>query len=152
MAVLTGEEVVSGVAINVRSAFSEAEIKKIYKNKPVQGMEKPCVFVHQINADQQNELRGRANRNFLIDVRVHPEDSRADVNSWARVIAERVINAINKIQVSGQQVKARSTEWNVTDGVLHVIMGYSFKVVEVAIPYTKMETLHDNTITIRKGE
>ena len=78
MAVLTGEEVVSGVAINVRAAFSTAELKAIYKDTPLQNIKKPYAFIHQINAEHLNEMRGRAEHNFMIDVRVHPEDTQTN--------------------------------------------------------------------------
>ena len=141
MAVLTGEEVVSGVAINVRAAFSTAELKAIYKDTPLQNIKKPYAFIHQINAEHLNEMRGRAEHNFMIDVRVHPEDTQTNIQTWARSIATKLLEALNTITVSGQSVKSRGIEWKVEDNVLHVITRYAYKVIHVEEPIPDMETL-----------
>lgn len=141
MAVLTGEEVVSGVAINVRAAFTTAELKAIYKDTPLQNIKKPYAFIHQINAEHLNEMRGRAEHNFMIDVRVHPEDTQTNIQTWARAVATKMLEALNIITVSGQSVKSRGIEWKVEDDVLHVITRYAYKVIHVEQPVPDMETL-----------
>lgn len=142
MNALTSEDVVSGVAINVRAAFNTSELKAIYKNLPQQNTVKPYAFIHQINAEHKNEMRGRANWSFIVDVRVHPQDGQVDVESWSRSIALRLIECINTITISGYPVKAKSIEYRVEDGVLHCIAKYSYKVVEAKEPGVDMRTLH----------
>lgn len=141
MAVLTGEEVVSSVAVNIRAAFTTTELKVIYKDTPLQNIKKPYAFIHQINAEHQNEMRGRAEHNFMIDVRVHPEDTQTNIQTWARAVATKMLEALNTITVSEQSVKSRGIEWKVEDNVLHVITRYAYKVLHAEASVPDMETM-----------
>lgn len=141
MIALAGDNVVSAVSVNIRQKFSKAELKAIYKNLSQQNTQKPCAFIHQINFEHQNEMRNRANWSYMIDVRVHPEDNQTDVQSWAREVSLKLIEAINIITVSGQAVKARSIECKVEDGVLHAIASYAYKVVHVVDEAPDMQNL-----------
>lgn len=141
MAVLGAEDVVSAVSKNIRSRFSKERIKAIYKNLPQQNIQKPYAFIHQINAQHQNEMRNRANWTFMLDIRVHPQDTQTDIQVWARAIALDLVEAINIITVSGQAVKARSIDCKVEDNVLHCIASYSFKVIRVEDDAPDMQNL-----------
>lgn len=129
MGALLGDNVVSAIALNIRAAFSQTEMKAVYKNMPKQNIVKPYSFIHQINATHQNEMRNRANWDFLLDIRVHPEDDRTDVQTWARSVSLKLLECLNKITISDQTVKARSVEYKVEDNVLHFIVGYAYKVI-----------------------
>lgn len=141
MVELTGEEVVSAICKNVRDRFSISDIKAIYKNLPQQNIQKPYAFIHQINANHQNEMRNRANWTFMVDVRVHPADGQTDIQAWSRGIALKLIESINIITISGQAVKSSGIEYKVEDGVLHCIASYSFKVLRVQDEMTDMQNL-----------
>lgn len=141
MAVLTGEDVVSAVATRVRSAFSTNEIKAIYKDLPQQNLKKPYAFIHQVNATHTNLLRNRARWGFIIDIRVHPEDERTDVQTWARGIALKLVDAVNTITVDNKPVKSTSLEAKVENNVLHVIASYSYGVIRVETEVPDMGTL-----------
>ena len=141
MSVLGGENIVSAIAVNVRSRFSKDRIKAIYKNLPEQNIQKPYAFIHQINAQHQNEMRNRADWTFMLDIRVHPQDNQTNIQSWAREIALDLIEAINIITVSGQAVKARSVEYKVENGVLHFIVSYSYKVLHIEDEVPDMQNL-----------
>lgn len=141
MAVLGGEDVVSAVSINIRHRFSKDRIKAIYKNPPQQNIQKPYAFIHQINAQHQNEMRNSANWTFMLDIRVHPQDNQTDIQSWARGVALDLIEAINIITVSGQAVKAKSIEYKVEDNVLHFIVSYSYRVLHIEDDAPDMQTL-----------
>ena len=141
MSVLTSEDVVSAVATNVRSQFSTSEIKAIYKDLPQQNIKKPYAFIHQVNVTHTNLLKNRARWGFIIDIRVHPEDERTDIQTWARGIALRTIEAVNKITIAGQPVKATSIEYKVESDVLHVIVSYSYGVLHVDSEAPDMQTM-----------
>ena len=138
---LTAEDVVSAIAINVRSNFSTSEIKKIYKDLPQQNIQKPYAFIHQIQGSHQNELKNRATWNYLLDVRVHPENTQTNIQTWARGIALKLLKALNVITISGMAVKGKSIEWKVEDGVLHFIVSYSFRVIDIREDIPDMQTL-----------
>lgn len=131
MATLTGEDVVSAISKRVRSMFSQSEIKAIYKDLPQQNIKKPYAFIHQVNATHTNQLRNKGRWGFIIDVRVHPEDERTDIQTWARGISLKMLEAINIITVDGSPVKSTSLEYKVEDNVLHVIASYSYGVVHI---------------------
>jgi hypothetical protein len=141
MTALAGDDVVSAVARNIRSNFSDADIKTIYKNLPQQNIQKPYAFIHQINAEHINRIRNRADWVFMLDVRVHPKDGQTDVQSWARAIALKLICALNVITISNQPVKARSIEYRVEDNVLHFIVSYKYGVLCVQDEMPDMQTL-----------
>lgn len=141
MSALGAEDVVSAVSLNVRRMFSTAELKAVYKNLPQQNIQKPYAFIHQLSAEHKNERGNRAEWRFLLDIRVHPEDDRTDVESWARGIALKLIECINTITVSEQSVKALSIEYKVENNVLHCIVSYKYKVVHVRDEVPDMQTL-----------
>lgn len=141
MAILTGEEVVSGVSRNIRAAFTKEELPAIYKDTPIQNVIKPYAFIHQIIAEHSNEMRGRAQHNFIIDVRIHPPDGKTNIQTWARAMATKLLEALNTITVSEQAVKSYGIEWKVEDDVLHFITKYAFKVVHTEEPVPDMQTL-----------
>lgn len=141
MATLTGEDVVSAVSKRVRSTFSTAEIKAIYKDLPQQNIKKPYAFIHQVNATHSNQLRNKANWGFIIDVRVHLEDEQTNIQTWARDVGIRLMEAINIIIVDGRPVKSVSLEYKVEENVLHVIASYSYRVVQIEDDGPNMETL-----------
>ena len=141
MSALSGEDVVSAISTNIRSMFSKTELKAIYKNSPVQNIQKPYAFIHQINSEHHNLMKNRANWITMLDIRVHPDDGQTDVQSWARGVALKLIDAINIITISGQPVRARSIEWRVEDNVLHFIVSYAFRVIRIEEDIPSMENL-----------
>lgn len=151
MSALGAEDVVSAVSLNVRRMFSTAELKAVYKNLPQQNIQKPYAFIHQLNAEHKNERGNRAEWMFMLDIRVHPEDDRTDVQSWARGIALKLIEAVNIITISGQTVKSISMEYRVEDNVLHFIVSYKYKVVHVQDEAPDMQTmLYGEHLKIKK--
>lgn len=143
MAALTGEDVLSGIALKLSSQISSAEIAKIYKNKPLQGMEKPCAFLHQIDYAQTNEMRNRANRDYLVDIRVHPADDEQKIQSWGAKLGEKILTSVSSININDKPVKLKRGEWKIESDVLHVIVSYSFKVIQEITDTTPfMETLN----------
>lgn len=141
MPALGGDDVVSAVSKNIRQRISKERLKALYKELPQQNIQKPYGFIHQINAQHKNEMRNRAEWNFMLDIRIHPEDDRVDIQSWAREMALDLIEAINIIAVSGQAVKARSIEYKVEDKVLHCIVSYSYKVLHIEDEAPDMQNL-----------
>lgn len=141
MALLTGEDVVSAVSMRVRSTFSTAEIKAIYKDLPQQNIQKPYAFIHQVNATHTNQLRNTARWGFIIDIRVHPDNKQTNVQTWARDIGNRLIGAVNIITVDGKPVKSTSLEYKVEDNVLHCIVSYSYRVLHIEDDVPDMGTL-----------
>lgn len=127
---LTGTEVVSAISKLLRAKFTTLEAVKIYKDKPIQGMQKPCFFLHQINFDSTPEMKTRAQRDYLVDVRYHPKDTDTEALTTMNTIAEKLSDALCGIPIVGQTVKSGGMNSTVVDGVLHFIVSYSFKAIK----------------------
>ena len=46
---LTGQEVISEIVTRLRTRFTTDQFKEVYKDKTVQGMVLPCIFVESVN-------------------------------------------------------------------------------------------------------
>ena len=138
---LTGQEVISELVTRLRTRFTTNQFKEVYKDKPVQGMVLPCIFVESVNTVSTAQIGRYAMWDHSVDVRCHPPKMKNDTQTWARGVAVMVLEAISKIQVSGQQVKATRMEWRVVDDVLHVTARYSYRVLQTGDVIPDMQTL-----------
>lgn len=141
MEALTGQEVVSAISTKLRARFTSAEFLEIYKDKPVQSVKTPYIFIHSIESSYTPELRGYGWWDNIIDIRCHPGRMQTDVHTWARKLGPIIASCVSLIIVCGQQVKARSVTWRVEDDVLHVIAPYRYRVTEVVEAQPNMNTL-----------
>ena len=138
---LTGQEVISELVTRLRTRFTTNQFKEVYKDKPVQGMVLPCIFVESVNTVSTAQIGRYAMWEHSVDVRCHPRKMQNDIQTWARGIAVMVLEAISRIQISGQQVKATRMEWRVVDDVLHVTARYSYRVLQTGDVIPDMQTL-----------
>lgn len=141
MSALTGQEVVSAISTKLRSRFTTSQIAEIYKDKPVQHMALPCIFIHEVDAAHRPAMRNTGWWDYIIDIRCHPDTMRTNISTWGRGLAVMILETVETIEVSGDIVKIRDAEWKVEDGVLHVIVKYSFRVYSVGTEIPDMETL-----------
>ena len=141
MAALTGQEIVSDIAKRLRSRFSSKEFAEIYKDKPVQSMQTPCIFIHSVETTHSPERRGYAWWDEIVDIRCHPGRMQTNIYSWARRLGPMILESVECLTVDGQQVRARNATWRVEDGVLHVILPYRYRVVRALEEAPDMETL-----------
>lgn len=141
MAALTGQEIVSEIAKRLRSRFSEKEFAEIYKDKPVQSMKTPCIFIHSVETAHIPELRNYAWWDCILDIRCHPGRMCTNVQTWARSLIPMIVECVEHITITGQQVKVRNVTSRVEDDVLHVVVSYKFRVVHKPGEAPNMETL-----------
>lgn len=134
MAQITGLSLISAVTKTIRDAIPITELKVVYKDKPQQGMVKPCAFVHQIEAEHRQSLRLRGERFYTIDIRCHPEDKQSNINTWAYQLSDKIIAAVQSIYLLNDAkypIRARKLSWRVEQDVLHVIASYSLRVTSI---------------------
>lgn len=141
MAALTGQEVVSELARRLRGRFSDREFAEIYKDKPVQSMKTPCIFIHSVETTHTPELRNYAWWDHILDIRCHPSKMRTDIHTWARSLGPMIIDCVCNLAVDGQQVRAKNATWRVEDDVLHVIVTYGYRVMQKLEEVPDMQTL-----------
>lgn len=132
MNALKGEEVVSYISKTLRARFSEEDIAKIYKNKPVQSMTTPCIFIHSVETSHDSDVGNYAWWTDIIDIRCHPSKLCTNVHSWARKIGPIICDCVSKVTISGQPVKAKSISWRVEDNVVHITASYRYRVIAVS--------------------
>lgn len=141
MTELTGQEPVSAIAKRLRSRFSIAEFAEIYKDKPVQSMKTPCIFIHSVETAHTPELRGYAWWDHIIDIRCHPGRMQTNIHTWARTLGPMIVEEVEYLPISNQQVKARNATWRVENDVLHVIVSYRYRVLQKPDDGPHMHTL-----------
>ena len=141
MAALTGQEIVSDAARRLRSRFSNTEFAEIYKDKPVQSMKTPCIFIHSVETTHTPELRGYAWWDNIIDIRCHPGRMQTDVHTWARSLGPMIVECVQNLTIDNQQVKSRGATWRVENDVLHVVVTYRYRVLHRSEKSTYMHTL-----------
>ena len=141
MAALTGQEIVSDLAKRLRSRFSTTEFAEIYKDKPVQSMKTPCIFIHSVETTHTPDLRNYAWWDHIIDIRCHPGRMQTNIHTWARSLGPMIVDCVAYLTVDKQGVKAKNATWRVEDGVLHVIVNYGFRVLQKLEDVPDMETL-----------
>lgn len=141
MAALTGQEIVSDIAKRLRSRFSKTEFAEIYKDKPVQSMKTPCIFLHSVDTTHTPDLKNYAWWDSIIDIRCHPGRMQTNTHTWARSLGPMIVDAVSFITVSNQQVKARNATWKVENDVLHVIVSYRYRVLQTLEDVPDMQTL-----------
>lgn len=141
MAELTGQEVVSDIAQRLRRRFSDTQIAEIYKDRPVQSMKTPCIFIHSVETIHTPDRGPYAWWDHIIDIRCHPDRMRTSIHTWARSLGPMIIDCVSRITVSDQQVRASSATWRVEDDVLHVIVKYRYRVVQTGDEVPDMQTL-----------
>lgn len=132
MDALNGGEVVSYISATLRSRFSQTEFAKIYKDKPVQSMVTPCIFIHSVETSHDSDIGNYGWRTDFIDIRCHPSKLCTNVHSWARKIGPIICDCVSKVTISGQPVKAKSISWRVEDNVVHITASYRYRVIAVS--------------------
>lgn len=138
---IDGTEIVSAVAIKLREHFTTSEIPNIYKDKPVQGMEKPCLFIQIVNDQSVRYTKNSFMRSYMIDVRFHPKDDDNMKDTTCSRISTSILDAVNTVNVSGLPVKAYEMNCRIEEEVLHCITTYRFKANEIEESLTKMKNL-----------
>ena len=143
---LTGKEIVSAIAENIRKEFEDTEILAIYKDTPVQNITKPCMFINIVTSVQTPEMNKRAHRNYMLDIIVTGADDNTELYTWFSGISERLFSCIDRITISNQMVKASRLESSIQDNELHVMATYNFKVVKQETDSTENIKMQTNTI------
>ena len=141
MAALTGQEPVSEIAARLRRRFSNQEFAEIYKDKPVQSMKTPCIFIHSIETTHTPDRGRYAWWDHIIDIRCHPGRMQTNVHTWARSLGPMIVECVSYITIDGQQVKAKDATWRVEDDVLHVIVKYGYRILQKPEDVPHMQTL-----------
>ena len=141
MAELTGQETVSDIARRLRNRFSTTEFAEVYKDKPVQSMKTPCIFIHLVESNHDPEGRKYAWWDHTIDIRCHPGRMQTNIHTWASILGPAIVECVEYITIDNQQVRAKNASWRVENDVLHVVFNYRYRVLQKPESVSEMRTL-----------
>lgn len=139
--ILNGQEVISDIVKRLRERFTSQQFREIYKDKPIQGLVTPCIFVQAVNTEQTRQMKLYRWRDHLIDVRCHPPNMKTNTQTWASTVSEMIIDCLDTITVGGQPVHCKNSEWKLQDDVLHVFLSYGFRVKKISEEIPDMQDL-----------
>lgn len=138
---LTGTEVVSALATQLRNRFTESQFAKIYKNKPVQSQVTPCIFIHLIETQHTPDIAHYAWWSHSLDIRCHPGKMCTNINSWAQTLSPIITECVEYITIAGHRVKSNGVICRVEDDVLHILVNYRYRVLRKLDAVPLMESL-----------
>ena len=103
-----------------------------------QGLTPPCFFVKLLESEHTQELGRRYMRYHPFDVHYFaPERKNEDMY----VMAERLTEALQRIEVAGRPVHGTGMRFEIVDEVLHFFVEYNFHVWAVNPVDPAMKTL-----------
>lgn len=97
---ITGEIIKSAIARRLSASFNtDGKSYKIYKERIVQGMQRPCFFIWTIIVEQTKVARDVYEWHYQMQVRYHlPETEASDFEELCE-IGTRMLQALNAIDV-----------------------------------------------------
>lgn len=158
---IAGETVKSSIALAIRSAFAVTSgtppltvYPKIYKEKVIQDMVKPCFFIWVMDVKAEKRMNYNYDLTFQMNIRYHPADD--DESSYETLMGvglklTEVLSAVYMpISINGtaanKKVKGTQTSYNITDNVLQFYTTYSLKAFIPEEEIEKMEQLIINNL------
>ena len=161
---INGETIKSAISLKIRSAFASTTgtppvttYPRMYKEKVVQGMSKPCFFIWTMEVTPTKRMNNRYELMYQMNVRFEPDDDDEDAYKTCMENAIILTEALSKIdvpiEVDGnevtKQVYGRSLSYNITEDVLQFFATYTLHgyIPAVETP-SNMEELLEQTIII----
>jgi hypothetical protein len=154
---ITGETIKSAISLKIRSAFATSSgtppvtlYPTIYKEKVVQGMVKPCVFVWTMDVSPVKRMNNSFELPYQMNIRYEPSEGDEEKYKSCMNAAMTLIEALSSINVpidvDGEevlkQVYGRNMEFSITDDVLQFFASYTLRgYVPEAATQPLMETL-----------
>ena len=135
MAEIGFNSIFDGVSLAVHAAFPAPA--QVHGGEVKQGLKPGDFNIIMPAAGHAQEVGPRWRRSPTLDVIYYPKEG--DAECYA--VAERLTAALGSITTpEGDVVHATSCQWNVTGGVLHVLLTYDH-FVRLPQEQTRMETL-----------
>lgn len=117
---ITSELIKGSIIRRLSSSFPGI---KVYREKVLKDMVKPCFFVRQLNFVSTSKMQGRSTKDFLYHVRYHSSsDERAELDNMACTLSG-ILDEITLLD--GLPVYSGETKAEIVDGVLQFTVSYS---------------------------
>lgn len=132
-------EIITGISQAIFSEFGDS--CKIYDENVKQGFKEPCFFIAQISSSESQRLGSRYHRPSLWDIHYFPKNGRAE----AREVGERLLCALEYIELPDGPVRGTKMEYRLEDDVLHFFVNYDLFIYKVTEPDENMDDLEITT-------
>ena len=97
---INGETIKRAIARKLSASFNtDGKSFKVYKERIVQGMQRPCFFVWQINVEQTKVARDTYGLHYQMQIRYHTPDTEASDFEELCLIGNEILQALSTIDV-----------------------------------------------------
>lgn len=154
---VTGESIKSAISLKIKSRFAQTSgeppisiYPTIYKEKVVQGMEKPCFFIWVVDVTQDKIARGLYTIEYQMNIRYHGQDDDPNAYSTLSDIGHKLLEALVSIDVpilvaegveGTKPVYGKQMDFKIVEDVLQVFVTYSIRAREKSAEATNMNLL-----------
>ena len=167
---ITGESIKSAISLKINGNFAITTgsppvtlYPNIYKEQIIQGMEKPCFFIWQMDVSQERLRLNHYERVYQMNIRYHPKDDDLKKYETLSDIGNKLLEYLSTIDVPiflGQYdvegnpiedkkpVRGTQMSFKINENVLQVFVTYvvKMKMIKETLPY--MEQLFLNSIGV----
>lgn len=123
MSTLQSESIKSAITKTLANRYPDIEI---YKNQVKQGVETPCFFVAQINAEKHKTSHIHHQFDYLFNVRYHADNpTRTEFDT----LGFELLDILEEVDKDGLYIRGKNLRYEITDNVLMFFGNYSIRTV-----------------------
>lgn len=161
---LTGETIISSIALAIRSFFAtgtapDIKYPKIYKERTVEGFYRPCFFIWSLPVETEKLLRDLYKKKFQMVVRYHPETGTDTTYEKLRQAGEDLVECLESINVpitiNGTDeillpVRGKDIEYKIEDGILQFFVTYIVQAKKAKV--TQTDNMEEVSVVVNLKE
>ena len=119
---LSGSTLTDSVILQIKG-FSGFTGQKVYNERQVQNLVRPCFFVQQINLSQQRELGVRYRRDYRISITWLPKQDDPTPRKSCREVGELLLGVFRYLHLPENQLEhVKEPEYEIVDNELRFRM------------------------------
>ena len=129
-------KIIDGVSIDINSCFGDEH--EIYTESIEQGFHEPCFFIECLNPTVEQFLGERYFRQNQFCIHYFPASANKRAECYS--VMEQLSNALEIIEVDGEEIRGTKMHGEVVDEMLHFFVNYDMFVYKQKEPTSPMET------------
>lgn len=163
---ITGESIKSAISLKINGNFAITTgsppvtlYPNIYKEQIIQGMEKPCFFIWQMDVSQERLRLNHYERVYQMNIRYHPKDDDLKKYETLSDMGNKLLEYLSTIDVpiflgrydvegnpieDAKPVRGTQMSFKINENVLQVYVTYAVKIKLMPEPLPLMSTLDIN--------
>ncbi|MGL4875176.1 MAG: phage tail terminator family protein [Clostridium sp.] len=99
---------------------------KIYKDKKLQGLKRPCFFIFNLNTEQNKENFLINNRDIFINIRYLTDEGREGLDK----VGFELISLVEKLEIEGFNLRPKKINYEIQEDAMQMFISYSLRVYE----------------------